>query len=89
MVLVKQAPSALKCTWGHYKSSAFWKDEFRSFLTTLASILAVDGALQLMAVYQGDFSKAAWIALAVAVVRSVVKTVFTLALPRAFPLRKS
>lgn len=64
-------------------------DESRSFIITVFAFLMVDGVAQLTAVYSGDLSKDALIALGMAVGRSVIKSVFTLAFPSIFPKRSS
>lgn len=65
------------------------QDEINSFLTTWASIMVVDGGLELINLYNGDFSTTAVIALLTAAFRSTVKAVLTLCFPLLFPKRSS
>ena len=67
----------------------WWKDEARSFFTTMAAFLVADSFTALMGVYNGDFSRMALWQLALACLRSSVKALFTLALPNFFPHRAS
>lgn len=46
--------------------------------------MAVDGLLDLMAVYNGDFSTSTLVALATACARSAIKAIFQLVLPQVF-----
>lgn len=79
----------LKQLYQHIKTWKFWKDEFRSFVITFLATLAVDGGIELLAIYNGDLSEAALTALLVAAGRSVLKTLLTLLFPTLFPIRKS
>lgn len=64
-------------------------DELRSLFTTFLTILAIDGVMELTAVYNGDWSESALFALKMAILRSIVKTILTLCIPKLFPLRRS
>lgn len=70
-------------------TKAWFRDELHSFGATFASILAVDGAANLMAIYHGDVSQAVLWSLAASGGRSVIKTALTLGFPTLFPIRKS
>lgn len=61
--------------------------ELRSFFHTWLAVMLVDGALELMAVYNGDFSETTLIALASASVRSIVKAFFQLIMPQVFHVK--
>lgn len=61
--------------------------ELRSFFHTWLAVMLVDGALELMAVYNGDLSQTTLIALASASVRSIVKAIFQLILPQVFDVK--
>lgn len=71
----------------------FWSDkvqiELRSFFHTWLAVMIVDGALELMAVYNGDLSTTALMALVMASVRSVVKALLQLTLPQVFTVGTS
>lgn len=58
--------------------------ELRSFFHTWLAVMLVDGGLELMALYNGDFSQTTLIALVSASVRSVIKALFQLLLPQVF-----
>lgn len=57
-------------------SSEWLKSELHSSYSIFTATLLVDGAFQLMSVYNGDLSQSALMALATVAVRSLVKTLF-------------
>lgn len=63
----------------------FYKDSvqshIRAFRNVWLSVMVVDGIGQLMAVYNGDFSTTALVALATASANAVFKALFQLILP--------
>lgn len=56
----------------------FSKVELVSLIQTFVATLAIDAAMQAHAVFYGDFSKQALVALALAVVRSFLKACWSL-----------
>lgn len=69
----------------------FYKDNvqnhFHAFWRVWLSVMIVDGVAQLMAIYNGDLSTAAFTALATASVNAVVKAIFQIILPEVFTLK--
>lgn len=63
------------------------QSHFRAFRNVWLSVMVVDGIGQLMAVYNGDFSTTALVALATAAANAVVKTIFQLILPEVIPAK--
>jgi len=70
-------------------STQYLRDELRSFFTTFVTYMAVDGIMELTAIYNGDLSEAAFIALVIAMGRALIKAAFTLLMPALFPIRRS
>ena len=70
-------------------TKAWWLDEARSFTVTMLAFLAADGASVLAQIYSGNFDRVVMWQFALALVRSSVKAVLTLAIPKAFPHRSS
>ena len=56
-----------------------------TFSTTFGSVLIVDGAFELINIYNGDLSNTAWIALGMALLRSGIKAMLQILLPKLFP----
>lgn len=55
--------------------------ELQSFLTTFLSVFLIDGSMQLMALYNGDLSETAFLALLTAVLRSAIKALIQILFP--------
>jgi len=72
-----------------YIDNFHWKDQINSFLTTAIAIFAVDGVMEIAAVYNGDFSGVALMAFIGAFGRSLIKAGLTVTFPRIFPERVS
>jgi len=64
-------------------------DELRSFWVTFISIMAVDGYMLILQVYNGTWEEGLWVALLGAAARSAVKTILTMLFPKVFPVRVS
>lgn len=58
--------------------------EIRSFILTFGAFFIVEAGSPLMALYNGDYSEAVWMALLAAVVRSSGKAFLTLLFPQLF-----
>lgn len=74
----------------------FWKlhrnyilDEVRSIATTALSFLVIDGAAELLNIYNGDWSKTSLFAFLLILARSLVKAVLKEMFPKLFPARVS
>jgi hypothetical protein len=55
--------------------------ELQSFLTTFLSVFLIDGSMQLMALYNGDLSETAFLALLTAALRSAIKALIQILFP--------
>lgn len=64
-------------------------NELKSIITTILAFLVMDEAATLMNIYNGDFSSTTLLALLMAIIRSIVKTLLTLSFPKLFPARKN
>jgi len=58
--------------------------ELKSVFITFLSVFAVEAFAQLTAIYNGDFSKAAWVALCMAALRALVKAIMQILFPKMF-----
>lgn len=70
-------------------SKKWWIDEARSFMTTVLTFMAVDGAFLLTKVYEGAWDEMLMWQIVIVFCRSIVKTVLTLVFPMIFPARLS
>jgi len=55
--------------------------ELQSFLTTFLSVFLIDGSMQIMALYNGDLSETALLALLTAALRSAIKALIQTLFP--------
>jgi len=66
-----------------------WRDELKSAFTTFLVLLPAFEMASIQALYEGDLSLNAFMAVGLAVARTIVKTVLTIVLPKVFPARNS
>tara|TARA_R110000868_G_scaffold397561_1_gene670283 strand:+ start:193 stop:561 length:369 start_codon:yes stop_codon:yes gene_type:complete len=94
VLLINQASKANSIFMSKYSTKFkrwFYQDttqsHLRAFRNVWLSVMVVDGIGQLLAVYNGDFSTTALIALVTASANAVVKTLFQLILPEVIPAK--
>lgn len=59
--------------------------ELKSFAMTFITIFSVEGYLQLISIYQGDWSITVWQAVGFACLRSAIKAMLQIMFPKIFP----